>query len=93
MHGIHHSNYQDETNRNYGVVFPFWDHLHRTIKLNIPQRSITVGVAGYLKPSDNKLINLLGMPFKRQRDYWQIDHENHVSRTPIPGKGTSHLVE
>src|SRR5882672_4268877 len=37
MHGIHHSQVQRETNSNYGVVFPWWDRLHRTLGLNIPQ--------------------------------------------------------
>lgn len=92
MHGIHHSNYQNETNRNYGVVFSFWDHLHRTIKLNVPQASITIGIPGYLKPSDNKLIPLLLMPFKRQRAYWKINDENHMARPLIkPTKDFSYL--
>lgn len=31
MHGIHHSQVQRETNSNYGVVFPWWDWLHRSL--------------------------------------------------------------
>lgn len=81
MHGIHHSNYREETNRNYSVVFSFWDHLHKTIKLNIPQQRITIGVPGYLKSSDNALINLLLMPIKTQRRYWQINGKSHINRT------------
>ncbi|RDI45220.1 sterol desaturase family protein [Aquicella lusitana] len=89
MHGIHHSNYLDETNRNYGVVFSFWDHLHRTIRLNIPQQSITIGVPAYLKPSDNTFINLLLMPFKPQRRYWQANNEKYISR--ISEQSDKHL--
>jgi len=37
MHGIHHSQVRDETNSNYSVVFSWWDRLHRTLGLNIPQ--------------------------------------------------------
>lgn len=32
MHHIHHSTEQDEANSNYGMVFPFWDHLFRTYR-------------------------------------------------------------
>jgi sterol desaturase/sphingolipid hydroxylase (fatty acid hydroxylase superfamily) len=87
MHGIHHSNYMDETNRNYGVIFSFWDRLHRTIKLNIPQQSITIGVPGYQKQSDNQLINLLMMPFKAQRNYWRYNNKEYHNRTTLPGDG------
>lgn len=93
MHGIHHSNYQDETNRNYSVVFSFWDRLHQTIKLNIPQHAITIGVPGYLKSADNTLMNLLFMPFKTQRRYWQINNEKHLSRTLGQFDDTGHLSE
>ena len=40
MHGIHHSQVRRETNSNYGVVFPWWDRVHRTLGLNIPQAEI-----------------------------------------------------
>ncbi len=87
MHGIHHSNYRDETNQNYGVVFSFWDRLHRTIKLNVPQQSIKIGVPGYQDAADNTCVNLLLMPFKAQRLYWQIDNEKHINRAGIISNG------
>lgn len=80
MHGIHHSNYENETNRNYSVVFSFWDRIHKTIKLNVPQQAITIGVPAYEKPTDNSLLNLLIMPFKSQRRYWRLNNKKHVSR-------------
>lgn len=70
MHGIHHSQLQRETNSNYGVVFPWWDRLHRTLGLNIPQSEIKIGVPGYSRPEDNRFTNALLMPFRRQREYW-----------------------
>lgn len=81
MHGIHHSNYLDETNSNYGVVFSFWDRLHHTLRLNIPQRLIIVGVPGYSLVTDNRLMRLLLMPLRAQRDYWQIGASTRFSRT------------
>jgi sterol desaturase/sphingolipid hydroxylase (fatty acid hydroxylase superfamily) len=70
MHGIHHSQVRRETNSNYGVVFCWWDKLHRTIGLNIPQSKIEIGIAGYSLPHDNRLWNALTLPFRKQRDYW-----------------------
>ena len=71
MHGIHHSQVEGETNSNYSVVFPWWDRLHRTLGLNIPQSKIVIGVPGYSTPEDRKLVNGLLMPFRKQRDYWR----------------------
>ncbi len=72
MHGIHHSAVGPETNSNYSVVFRWWDYLHRSLRLNIRQREIVIGVAGYLLPPDNHLIYLIILPFTRQRPYWRF---------------------
>jgi len=71
MHGIHHSQVQRETNSNFGVIFSWWDRLHRTLGLNIPQSKIEIGIAGYALPEDNKLWRTLVMPLLKQRDYWR----------------------
>ena len=71
MHGIHHSQVRHETNSNFGVVFPWWDRLHRTLGLNVAQSDIQIGIAGYSLPGDNKLWRTLIMPFVPQRDYWR----------------------
>jgi len=70
MHGVHHSAVGSETNSNYGVIFAWWDRLHRTLLLNVPQSSITIGVPGYLEPADNRFWNLIKMPVIRQKRYW-----------------------
>lgn len=70
MHGIHHSEIQRESRSNFGVVFPWWDRMHRTLRLNIPQSRVSIGVAGYSLAEDNGLWSALMMPFRRQRDYW-----------------------
>jgi sterol desaturase/sphingolipid hydroxylase (fatty acid hydroxylase superfamily) len=70
MHGIHHSQVRHETNSNYSVVFSWWDRLHRTLGLNIPQADIVIGIPAYSDPADNKVWNGLLLPFRRQRDYW-----------------------
>src|SRR3990167_528887 len=93
MHGVHHSAYLDETNRNYSVVFSVWDRLHKTIKLNIPQQDTTVGVPAYLQPNDNTLVTLLIMPFKTQRRYWRFGDETYVHRVAGPIKPANEMVE
>lgn len=71
MHGIHHSQVRDETNSNYSVVFSWWDRLHGSIGLDIPQSAIVIGVPGYSQPADNHFWNVCVVPFQRQRQYWR----------------------
>jgi sterol desaturase/sphingolipid hydroxylase (fatty acid hydroxylase superfamily) len=73
MHGIHHSQVRRETNSNYSVVLPWWDWLHRTLRLNVAQAQVKVGIAGYARPDDNRLWHVLTLPFRRQREYWRGD--------------------
>ena len=94
MHGIHHSQVQDETNSNYSVVFPWWDKLHYTLRLNIPQSEIIIGVPAYSHPDDNKLQNALLMPFRQQRDYWRKPDNTIVERNPtVVGEEITRMVE
>jgi sterol desaturase/sphingolipid hydroxylase (fatty acid hydroxylase superfamily) len=86
MHGIHHSQVRRETNSNYGIVFPWWDRVHRTIGLNIPQAEIAIGIAGYSLPDDNQLRNALLMPFRKQRDYWRRSDGTVVERDKAPAE-------
>jgi sterol desaturase/sphingolipid hydroxylase (fatty acid hydroxylase superfamily) len=72
MHGIHHSVVRDETNSNYSVVFRWWDVLHRSLRLNIPQDDIRIGVAAYSHPDDNAPVSVLALPFRTQREYWRL---------------------
>jgi sterol desaturase/sphingolipid hydroxylase (fatty acid hydroxylase superfamily) len=71
MHGIHHSQVRGETNSNFGIVFPWWDRLHRTLGLNIPQSKIEIGIPGYSSSDHNRLWHTVLMPFAGQRDYWR----------------------
>ena len=80
MHGIHHSQVRREANSNYSVVFSWWDRLHRSVRLNVPQDRITIGIAGYNQPQDNRFVSLLAMPFRRQRDYWKDSQGRNVER-------------
>jgi sterol desaturase/sphingolipid hydroxylase (fatty acid hydroxylase superfamily) len=70
MHGIHHSLVSEEVGSNFSVVFRWWDALHSTLKLNVPQQDIIIGVAGYLSPEHNRLWPLLILPLKFSKYYW-----------------------
>jgi sterol desaturase/sphingolipid hydroxylase (fatty acid hydroxylase superfamily) len=71
MHGVHHSAVGSETNSNYSVIFSWWDRLNRSLTLNVGQSDIVIGVPGYLRPGDNRILPMLVLPFARQRFYWR----------------------
>jgi sterol desaturase/sphingolipid hydroxylase (fatty acid hydroxylase superfamily) len=93
MHGIHHSQVCEETNSNYSVVFSWWDRLHRTLRLNVPQSRIVIGVPGYAAPGDNRLLRLLAMPFTRQKDYWKRPDGSESERDPAVLGAHPHRLE
>ena len=66
MHGIHHSTRVEETNTNFSSLLSWWDRLHRSLRLDVPQRAITIGVAGFLDPRDVTLDRSLTLPFRRE---------------------------
>ena len=82
MHGIHHSAVWRENNSNYSVGFPWWDRLHRTLRLNVPQSRIVIGIPGYAGDAENRLGNVVLLPFVRQRNYWQSVAGTNVERNP-----------
>jgi sterol desaturase/sphingolipid hydroxylase (fatty acid hydroxylase superfamily) len=86
MHGIHHSQVRRENNSNFGTVFTWWDRLHRTLGLNIPQSQIAIGIPGYSLPDDNGVGNTLLLPFRKQRDYWRRPDGTSVERDTAPAE-------
>ena len=83
MHGIHHSIVQRETNSNWGTIFCWWDKFHRTLRRDIPQDEITIGVAAYRDEKELTLGNLLILPFRKQRR-WQLPNGEEPDRVPQP---------
>jgi sterol desaturase/sphingolipid hydroxylase (fatty acid hydroxylase superfamily) len=65
MHGIHHSTRGDEVDANYSSLLSWWDRMHRSLRLNVQQASITIGVEGFLRPDDVTLAESLSLPFRR----------------------------
>jgi sterol desaturase/sphingolipid hydroxylase (fatty acid hydroxylase superfamily) len=83
MHGIHHSIVKDETNSNYSVIFRWWDLMHGTLRLNVRQSDVVIGVPAYLNPEDNKFLNLLILPFRKQREYWRLPDGQEPGRSTL----------
>ncbi len=81
MHGIHHSILQRETNSNWGTIFCIWDKLHRTLRRDIAQDEITIGVAAYRDEHELTFGRLWALPFGKQRE-WRLPDGNVPTREP-----------
>ena len=80
MHGIHHSDWRNETDSNWSSLLSVWDLLHRTLRLNVPQSEVVVGVPAYRDPSDVTLPRILSLPFRPRRNDWIGPKGPQVSR-------------
>ena len=85
MHGIHHSIVEDETNANWSSGLTLWDWMHGTLRLNIPQDTITIGVPAYRAPEEVELGRILKLPFVEQRPTWIFpgDEQPIVVASPV----------
>lgn len=79
LHGIHHSVVQAETDSNWSTIFSVWDRLHRTLKTDVNESEIKIGVPAFQNSQELKFIYLLELPFLEQKPSWQIsdDKENN----------------
>ena len=71
MHGIHHSAVRAETDSNWSSGFSFWDRLHGTFRLDVPQSDITIGVPAYRDAEELGVAASLALPFGHARDAWE----------------------
>jgi len=86
MHGMHHSIVPEETNSNWSSgVLSLWDWLHHTLRLNVPQQDVTIGVPAYRQPHEVTLVHSLAMPFEAQRPTWQFLEDRQPTRHSRPG--------
>ncbi|HEX8188546.1 MAG TPA: sterol desaturase family protein [Pyrinomonadaceae bacterium] len=67
MHGIHHSAVKEETDSNWSSGLTLWDRLHGTLRLDVPQDEIEIGVAAYQDPREVGLSSMLALPFGGER--------------------------
>ena len=85
LHGIHHSIVRDETDSNWSSGLTVWDWLHGTLKLNVPQQAIIVGVPAYRQTEDVSLAKIIAMPFATQPPSWQLPGDGEPRREALPG--------
>lgn len=65
LHGIHHSMVAEETHSNFSSGLTIWDMIHGTIRTDVHQHRITIGVPDFREPQQLRLLTLLTMPFRR----------------------------
>lgn len=67
MHRVHHSVIADETDRNYGFNFSFWDRIFRTYKAQpkAGHEDMIIGLSEYQSAAPANLIWSLKLPFAK----------------------------
>ena len=73
LHGIHHSIAPEQVNSNWSSGLSVWDWLHATLRTEVPQDEITIGVPGFL--DDVTLRQAFILPFQ---DAGVIPEYNHL---------------
>jgi sterol desaturase/sphingolipid hydroxylase (fatty acid hydroxylase superfamily) len=81
LHGIHHSIAPADMNSNWSSGFTVWDWLHGTLRTQVPQDSIVIGVAGHRGDLDQRLANVLALPFRESADVPEMP--DHAVRQPL----------
>jgi sterol desaturase/sphingolipid hydroxylase (fatty acid hydroxylase superfamily) len=81
MHGIHHSVVPQETDSNWSSGLTVWDWLHGTLRLDVPQAAVTIGVPAYRAADEVTLGRLLAMPFGEQRPTWELRGKGQPERS------------
>jgi sterol desaturase/sphingolipid hydroxylase (fatty acid hydroxylase superfamily) len=81
LHGIHHSIAPAEVNSNWSSGLTIWDWLHGTLRTQVPQHSIVIGVPGHLDDADQRLAKVLALPFREGGEVPEMP--DHPVRQPI----------
>ncbi|HWS99770.1 MAG TPA: sterol desaturase family protein [Pyrinomonadaceae bacterium] len=92
MHGIHHSIVKEETNSNWSSGLTVWDWIHGTLRLNVPQGEITIGVPAYREGEEVELLKVLAMPFGEEREAWHLPGDGRPVRASSPAAGANELL-
>ena len=80
MHGIHHSVIREEAYANWSSGLTLWDWLHGTLRLNVPQDEIEIGVPAYCEQREVGLAEVLKLPFVEQRPVWVVPGDGQPAR-------------
>ena len=62
LHGIHHSTKGAESNSNWSSGLTIWDRLHGTLRTDVPQQEVTIGLKGFNQPRQVTLARSLALP-------------------------------
>ncbi|MDQ1590637.1 MAG: hypothetical protein QOG71_1264 [Pyrinomonadaceae bacterium] len=84
MHGIHHSTVCAERDANWSSGLTLWDKLHGTLRLNVPQGAIEIGVPAYRAPEELGLSELLKLPFGAERPAKAAPSNVRTERAALP---------
>ena len=71
LHGIHHSSRRGEAESNWSSGLTVWDRLHGTLRCDVPQASMTIGLPAYRDRAGQALGAMLALPFRRAHDAWR----------------------
>ena len=88
-HGIHHSIVARETNSNFSNFLIWWDRLHRTLRLNVRQDDITIGVPDHRDADELTFWRLVVLPFRngRRRDLYQEAKSELIAKRDNSAEG------
>jgi sterol desaturase/sphingolipid hydroxylase (fatty acid hydroxylase superfamily) len=81
LHGIHHSIAPDEVNSNWSSGFTIWDWLHGTLRTEVSQKAVVIGVPGYGDDAHQELGSALILPFRTSGNIPPMSHDG--VREPI----------
>ena len=84
MRGIHHSIIHGEEDSDRSSGLTIWDYQHGTLKLNVPQSKVTLGVPAYREQRDVLLTAVIALSFKKQRPTCQLPENGEPARNPVP---------
>jgi sterol desaturase/sphingolipid hydroxylase (fatty acid hydroxylase superfamily) len=69
LHGVHHSEIQDEADSNFSSGLTIWDRIHGTYRDEDETRELTIGVPGF--PDDLSLLTLVALPLAETDGDWE----------------------
>jgi sterol desaturase/sphingolipid hydroxylase (fatty acid hydroxylase superfamily) len=67
LHGIHHADVESIRDANWSSGLTLWDWLHGTLRNDVPQEAITIGVSHRQSPEHTALRAILTAPFTPDR--------------------------
>lgn len=82
MHGIHHSKVRGETDSNWSTIFSVFDRVHGTMRLDVAQHELSIGVPAYEHAAEVTLWRSLTLPFSRALNVWLKPGQPPPNRPP-----------